>query len=126
MGHHEAETIRQAAGLLLVARPTLAVLSVAVTPLASAEEVADWLNRAATHTAGLPHCCQAGTVGCPYAGPALRQARRIVAAARSTRTSATRARSATDQNSATASSSGSGTVADASGETNSSSAPSGA
>jgi hypothetical protein len=112
MGHHEAETIRQAADLLSKRHPAPAVLAVAVTPLVEAREVADWLNRTATHTAGLPYCCQRGTIGCPYAGPALRQARRIIAAA---------------QNNPTASgSSGSGTVADASGETNSSSEPSGA
>ncbi|PSK48003.1 hypothetical protein B0E38_06480 [Streptomyces sp. 111WW2] len=81
MGHHEAETIRQAAGHLLAARPKPAVLAVSVTPLADAAEVAHWLNQAAAHTAGLPYCCRTGAIGCSYAGPALRHARRIIAAA---------------------------------------------
>lgn len=82
MGHHDAETIRQAADLLLVARPKAAVIEVAITPLTDERQVADWLEQAAKHTAGNPYCCHTGAVGCAYAGPALRHARRILAAAK--------------------------------------------
>ncbi|WP_411132717.1 hypothetical protein [Streptomyces sp. 030-HV] len=111
MGHHDAETIRQAVDLLRAETPAESVLAAAVTPLSDAVEVAEWMNAAAAHTAGHPYCCRSGAIGCPYAGQAIRRARRIIAAS---------------QNSATVSGSGTGAGGSPSGETNSSSAPAGA
>ncbi|MBJ6623665.1 hypothetical protein [Streptomyces sp. DHE17-7] len=127
MGHHDAETIRQAVDLLRAENPAESVLAAAVTPLSDAVEVAEWMNAAALHTAGHPYCCRSGAIGCPYAGQAIRRARRIIAAAEDdARTSARGATGATPQNSATASASGSDSDGSSSGETNSSSAPAGA
>lgn len=82
MGYHDAETIRRAVDLLREDKPADAVLAEGVTPLSSVQEVTDWMDRAATHTAAHPHCCRAGAAYCPYAGQAVKRARRVIAAAK--------------------------------------------